>query len=174
MIKISYQPNLAESASATLDFLLQRPFLSIIFFGMRICCVLLCLGFCLKAFQEQMQVIDLVIVIFAIAWLFYFKALHKVIIKFSLKMQKIDHIFQDYMINKKYISWQTSKQTSHKINWKQLKIMYKNSTGYIVPLTGFRNSAKFLWFPRRGFGSCEQEQDFLDLAQTNLKVKNIK
>lgn len=172
MINVEYTMQKQETVKATLDFLSNRPFLSIMFFCMKVSCIILCLGFAFSVYTKVARPEDFVAALFAVIWLFYYKAINRWVIGNTLKHRKFDLSAQKYTIDQKSIACMLQSKNPFNIEWKKIKYILQNKDGYIIPLTGFSNAGKFLWFPKRGFQNPNMEQEFIDIVQQlKLRIK---
>lgn len=170
MIQIEYKTDFAESANATVDFLMNRPLMHILFFIMNIACVGVCIGFVITLYEGNVHPSNLLIALLALFWLFCYKTVNRFIITRSLRMQHGNSLTQQYQVNKRRISWKTAFKLPCHVEWDKIRFIYENKEGYIIPLTGRANAAKFLWFPIRGFQTDEQRQAFIDIIKDKEKA----
>lgn len=166
MANIEYTVIARESSNATLDFITNRPVLSLSFWTMKGACALLCAGFAFTLYHGVTKPQDYVAVAFAIAWLFYYKNINRYIVKLALKKTKFDGKIQSLSIDSNAING---------LPWKRLRYINKNQDGYIIPIPGIANSGKFIWIPYRAFDDQFSEREFLDLvAKHHLKINTLK
>lgn len=175
MINIEYTMTPQETVNTTMDFLTNRPFLSSMFLFMRISCLLFCIVFALSVFTtKSARPQDLATIVFAIAWLLYYKSINRWVIKKSLANRKFYNMGYKFKIDEKSIFCRLHSDNIINIEWKKIKHILKNKDGYIIPLTGMGNAGRFLWLPTRGFTDNSIEQDFINLtSKFKLKIKNI-
>ena len=174
MINFEYKVIPQETSQATLDFLTNRPFLSAMFFMMKVSCIILCIMFAFAAYNKSARTQDLAVVIMAIGWLLFYKPINRYLIKSSLKAASVNDTTNTCKIDDKSIYCNLANRYPLNIEWKRLKYLLKNKDGYIVPLTGLGNGGKFIWLPYRAFKPQGLEQEFLSLAgQFKLKIKKI-
>jgi hypothetical protein len=160
-----------ETADSTLNFLLNRPLMNVMFLIMRYSCIFLCFGFLITLYQRNTRVEDVVAVITACAWLFFYKSINRKVIKSTLKARKFTSLQRTIKFDDKSIACLGPKMLPIDIQWKKLKFVLKTKQGYIIPLTGLINAGKFIWLPFHAFKD-QQEQQFLQyLQQFNLKLK---
>ena len=175
MTIVEYQNNIAETTNATLDFLNQRPALRTTIFLLRLCCVFMVIAFILKAAAHNLTVYDLLVVVFAFVWLFWQRSFNAMVLRRVLTRKKINLLQSKYNITAHKLWWQNrnNKQPMQQ-TWKQVKYIYQNKDGYIIPSPGIANSGKFVWLPKRGFVDSAAEQRFLELMQAfKIKIKFI-
>jgi len=174
MINIEYASVPQETADATLDFLTNRPFMRIMFWFMKMSCLILCIGFGLTLYAKAARPQDFASVFLALTWLFAYKRINRWIIKGSLKKAKFNNAINVFKIDHKSIFCKLPSKQPVDIEWKRLKYVYKNKDGYIIPITGITNGGKFIWLPHRGFNTQALESEFLEIANKfRLKIKNI-
>lgn len=174
MINIEYAGVPQETANATLDFLVNRPFLKTMFWFMKVSCIMLCVGFGVTLYHKAAIAQDFVAVFFAVMWLFYYKSMNRWIIKRNLKRVKFGEAPHIFKIDNRSIFCKLPSRNPVDIEWKKFKYVLKNNDGYILPLTGITNGGKFVWLPYRAFTSPEIESEFLALvAKFKLKTKTI-
>lgn len=174
MINVEYTIAPKESANATLDFLINRPLMSLIFKVMKYSCIILCIGFAMVLYTKQARVQDFVSVLFAAIWLIFYKPINRWVIKGSLNKRKFASDTHTIKIDEKSIFSKRSTGEPQNITWKNVKFILQNQDGYIVPLTGFNNAGKFLWLPFRGFTQASMQDDFVSLAgKLRLKIKKV-
>jgi hypothetical protein len=164
MIDIEYTATPQETSKVTLDFLSNRPIVSLMFNFMKVTCVLLIIGFSITVYTKSTRSQDAISVVTALLWLFYYKQINRWIIKSSLKNRKFTDNNCKIKIDDQSIMCQIQGNRPQHIEWKKLKYALKNQGGYIIPLTGITNAGKFLWLPLRGF----------TLDKFKLKVKLLK
>jgi hypothetical protein len=172
MININYQPTHTEIGQATLDFFLNRPMMRIMLHFMRVACVLLCVIFAMFWHAGQTRPKDYVFASTALIWLLYYKQLNKKLINATIKRQNVSKLPHNFNVDNQRIYCQDQ---NSQIEWKKIKFILKNVNGYIIPLTGFTNAGKFLWFPNHGFANQASEQNFVELMhKLSKKIKTIK
>lgn len=170
MINVEYTITPQESANATLDFLINRPVMALIFKFMKYSCILLCIGFAITLYNKQARVQDFVSVMFAVLWIIFYRPVNRWVIKGSLGKHKFPNAKQLIKIDQKSILNKNPAGQPQHIDWKNVKFILQNKDGYIVPLTGFSNAGKFLWLPFRGFTEANMQEEFISLVN-NLKLK---
>ena len=174
MINIQYTMSAEESAKATLDFLSNRPFISFMYFVMKVSCIGFCFGFWLTLRANAARPQDCVIAVLAIIWLFSFRRINKWLIKKRLSTKHFKSATNTLKIDHKSILSKFQFSEPQHIEWKKLRYILQNKDGYIIPLTGVRNAGRFMWLPHRSFNDTAKEQDFLDLVNKfKLKIKKI-
>ncbi|HSX20651.1 MAG TPA: hypothetical protein VLG38_05990 [Gammaproteobacteria bacterium] len=174
MLEIEYTASPAETAQATLDFMSNRPVVAILFGFMRVACILLLVGFCITLLNKATRVQDVVSVFFALLWLMYYKKINRWVIQRSLKLRQTADLKCMYKIDEKSILYRIHNSAPHHIEWKKLKYVLKNKSGYIIPLTGVSNAGKFLWLPQRSLSNNDAESKLLSLiTKFKLKIKEL-
>jgi hypothetical protein len=174
MITVEYQPNVNEMTKATLDFLECRPLIKTMTLLMKICCFIMGVAYILKATANILNLHDMLVILFVLTWLFGQRSINNFILKRNLTRKKIHQTTNKFYLHQHKILWQTTtdnKQTEQR--WKQIKYIYQNKDGYIIPAIGAKNAGKFIWLPKRGFNNLRAENDFLDLLkQLGIIIKN--
>jgi hypothetical protein len=172
MLAINYTATPEETASATLDFLSNRPIIAIMFSFMKISCLMLCAAFAIALYKKQIQTKDIMTLISAIGWLLFYKRINRGIIKSGLKHRKFASASYSYKIDEKSIYCQINSCVNQHIEWKKIRYILRNNNGYIIPMTGIANAGKFIWLPFSSLKQDDAEQQFLNLAQKfKLKIK---
>lgn len=170
MITVEYKTNIVETTNATLDFLSRRPIMRILILLMRFCCITVGIAYIIKSTTGSLTIHDTLVVVFAMLWLFGQRSINSSLLKRKLKLQKINDVQNRFQLSQHKLCWQAS-NNSQQIQqpWRQVKYIYQNKDGYIIPSPGMANTGKFVWLPKRGFATEKSEQDFLQLMQ-NLKI----
>lgn len=172
MIDIEYTSTPQETAAVSLQFLTNRPIVASMFISMKIICYMLFIAFAMTAYNHALRPQDIVSVITAIIWLLYYKSINRWIISSILKRRQFPQLTYNVRIDDKSILYkQDNNQPTH-IEWKKLKFVLKDKTGYIIPLTGVMNAGKYIWLPFSSLQTSEQELLRL-LQQFKLKVKQL-
>lgn len=173
MIIVEYQPNVIETTKATLDFLDRRPIVKIIILLMKSCCFIMSVAYLLKAVTSTLNIHDMLILLFALIWLFGHRTLNYIILKRALTKQKINLTTNKFHLSKHKLWWlNIHNHQPMQQAWNQIKYIYRNQDGYIIPSIGTANAGKFIWLPKRGFNEPAAEQKFLKLLeQLNIKIK---
>lgn len=175
MINLEYTTTPQETSQTTLLFLSNRPLVALLFSVMKFTCILLCLGFAYTAYHKALRPQDVVSVITAIIWLFYYKTINRWVIKSTLKARKFNDVTYQLKIDDQSILCRFKGDNLQYIEWKKLKYILNTKDGYIIPLTGMFNAGKFLWLPLRAFSTPAMQQEFLDLvSKFKLKTKTLK
>jgi hypothetical protein len=169
MIIVEYQPNIPEITNATLNFLERRPIIKVIILLMKICCVIMSAAYILKAIMNTITIHDMLVLLFALTWLFGYRVLNGFILKKILGRQNITKAINKFHINKYKLWWQATNKQPMQQEWKYVTYIYQNPNGYIVPLIGAANAGKFIWLPKRGFAEPAAENKFLELIK-QLKI----
>lgn len=172
MIRVEYQTENDEMVNATLDFIENRPLLKLMLFVMKLSCFLVLVGFMLKCISRTAVVEDFTVVLFALMWIMYRKRFNRYLLRRRLKNQPSQaHKFQ---VSERRIWWQYAKQQPDQTLWNNIRLVYQNKLGYMIPLSGLQNAAKFLWLPKRSFKK-DEEQAFVEIVQKRkLKLKQVK
>lgn len=175
MINLEYTTTPQETSQTTLIFLANRPLVSMLFFMMKITCILLLIGFTFTVYAKAVRPQDIVSAIMALVWLFCYKAINRWVIKSALKARRFTDVKYNIKIDDKSIICRFANDSLQYIEWKKLKYVLDTQDGYVIPLTGFSNAGKFLWLPIRAFINPIMQQDFLQLvANAKLKIKKVK
>lgn len=175
MINLEYTATPQETSQATMRFLSNRPAVSFMFGLMKFICILLFLGFAASVYYKSVRPQDIVSVIAALIWFFYYKTINQWIIKSALKSRKFTEAKYSIAIDEQSILCRFDGDNIQYIEWKKLKHIIDTKDGYIIPLTGFTNAGKFIWLPLRAFPTPKAKQEFLDLvSKFKLKVKDLK
>ena len=165
MITVKYLPNIHETINVTMDFLNRRPVVKIMLILTKVCCFLMCIAYILKATINTLKFHDMLVLLFALTWLFGYRFLNALILKKVLIKNKTDKFNHTFHINKDKL-WGTNNNTFPiQQQWKQVKYIYKNHNGYIIPAIGSANAGKFVWLPKRGFDNTDAENNFLEILQ---------
>lgn len=174
MIEIEYTTSAQEASQATLDFMINRPIMALMFKGMQMLCIALCAGYAITLYTNTARKEDAVAVIFALLWIVFYKRFNRWVINRTLKLRKFNDVTCAMKIDDKSIFYKLHNNQPLHIEWKKLRFVLKNNDGYIIPLTGVINAGRFLWLPKRSLNSPQAEIQFLDLCQKfKLKLKNI-
>lgn len=174
MLEIEYTATAEETATATYDFLTQRPILKVLFLFMKISCIIICIVFMISLYYKFIRPQDILAFITALVWLFYYKKINNWIIKNILKNRKFTDAKCLFKIDDKSILYKYNNAEPQHIEWKKLKYILQNKHGYIIPLTGITNAGKFLWLPMRSLDNLNAKQDFLNLVNKfDLRIKTI-
>jgi len=172
MIDIEYTSTPQETAAISLQFLTNRPIVASMFTSMKIICCMLFIAFAMTAYNNALKPQDIVSVIAAIIWLLYYKPINRWIISSLLKRRQFPQLTYNVRIDDKSILYKQDNNQPKHIEWKKLKFVLKDKTGYIIPLTGFANAGKYIWLPLRSLETSEQE--LLGLLQKfKLKIKQL-
>ncbi len=174
MIEIEYTTSANETSKATLDFMSNRPMMSLLFKSMQILCIGLCAGYAISLYTHTARKEDATAVIFALLWIIFYKRFNRWIINHTIKLRKFSEVKCAFKIDDKSIYYQLHTNQPLHVEWKKLKYVFKNGDGYIIPLTGVINAGRFLWLPKRSFKAAPEELTFLDLCQKfKLELKSI-
>lgn len=173
MEQIRYPLQANEMATATLDFLCNRPVMKFLILFMKGCCLLLLLGFALTIKGHSTKPMDYAAAATAVLWLIFNRQVHEYIIRQSMKGRRFASSNVEYKFDHKQIAYPTANGRSDSIDWSKLSLVFKNKDGFIIPLTGLRNAGQFIWLPHRALNS-ETQAKLLDIIQqAKLKVRNL-
>lgn len=174
MLEIRFHTSAKEAATATIDFMSNRPIVAIMFYVMTALCIMLCFVFAITVYNHAARSADVVAVIGAVGWILFYKKINRFFIERLLLLRKFAEFECLYKIDAKSILYKLHTQEASHIEWKKLKLVLKNKDGYIIPLTGLANAGKFLWLPLHSLQAAGIEQELLDLfTKFKLKLKTI-
>jgi hypothetical protein len=173
MITIEYCPKISETINATLDFISKRPLVKVFLTLTKFCCFLMCIACLLKVIFNALSIYDILVFLFVLTWLFGHRYINYFFLRKILTKNKIDKFHYILYINQDKL-WGINKYNNITIQqpWKQIKYIYKNNDGYIIPEIGAINAGRFTWLPKRGFTNVEAEEKFLNiLHQRHIAIK---
>lgn len=174
MLEIEYTASPVETSKATVDFMLNRPMLAIMYSFMRFACFLLIFGFAITFYNHATRPQDFVAVGSALTWLLFYKKFNQWLVKRSLHLRNLSNVKHWFKIDDQSIVHQIQSKEPKNIEWKKLKYVLKNKDVYIIPLTGLANAGKFLMIPQRSLQENGSEGEFLSIiSKFKLKLKNI-
>lgn len=174
MIKFEYTATTSETAAAALDFMTNRPILAAMFKFMQYACIILCIVFVASLITSALRPQDYIAMICAILWLFFYKHINRAIIRMALNRRKFADMHCICKFDEKSILFSMRDFTPQHIEWKKIRFILKNKSGYIIPLTGLANAGRFMWLPLRSMQKPGDEQAFLGfIEQFKIKIRNL-
>lgn len=169
-IRLNYSVDPKELARASVDFLDKRPFIKLLKISMNCCCILAIIALFLKMREGVADKQDFIFVMIVSTWMFMYKLISYGIILFVAKMSKNSVKEVSYELDASKLQLQNKGKLLNKQSWKQLKKIYKNSSGYIVPFVGMTNGGKFAWLPKKSFAIDEEEQFISHINKMGIKI----
>ena len=174
MLNLNYNLNIDEMATATLDFLENRPILKFSLFNMKMICCMTIGIYLITVYHGNISWLNSSITIGAIAWLFFRRKLNYFILHKSLTRKKVHEYVNNIEIYKHKIFTKINNSVTE-LGWSKISFVYQSKNGYMIPLPGISNSGKFIWLPLRSFTNTHEENTFLDIVKNyKLKIKLIK
>lgn len=171
-IIVTYTTEIAETVNATLDFINNRPLVKFTVIAAKICCSIMIIAYLLKAIYNILTIHDMLVLLFAITWLFAYRRLNTILLQKILTKRNSLTSTKQYQLTSTKISEICKQQTINHHPWKSIKFIYQNNDGYLIPITGSANAGKFIWLPNRGFSSTQAKTNFLTLLQHhNIRIK---
>lgn len=175
MLELEFTTTADEVADATTVFLTKRPLLNLMLILLRVSCFVLCFAFAIAVVNKAARPQDYVMALTAATWIFYHNKINRWVVMSSLKRRNLENIKCNMKIDEKSILYRLQNYTPQYIEWKKLRFIIKNKSGYIIPLTGLANAGRFMWIPLHGLNRTGDEQQFLDLiSRHKLKIKTVK
>jgi len=181
---MKYQFNVDEMVEVTLCFLESRPFLKWMIIFMKMACLLMLFSFTIKLLSRSISVYDGMVGLFALSWLLYRRQVNAFFLKKRLNQQKINEGSLTIHVLKHKIAWRGNFMSQGEQRFKIMRFVYQiqnkktekgqTQNGFIIPLMGLAQSAKFIWLPTRAFKTEQDQTDFLSiLEKNNITMKAI-
>lgn len=179
MISLEFNTTPKEFAKAAITYIEKNSVVALLLFLMNTSCWISMLGYVLKFHGgADISAMDNLALLFAFTWLLFRRKLNIFILKRSFKKKNISDLTVRVTCDNNRISWYTTNNQRQHLPWNKISKIYKNKQGYIIPriVNGPLNST-FIWIPKNGFKSEQDENNFLSILKTynkNLSLKKIK
>lgn len=171
MLKVEYNFNKQELAKATVDFMRARPLVKLGEIILKTLCPVMLILYGLKLYYQIATTKDFAYILFVILFIGFSRKITQIIVASNLPNSSNKAC---YTIDKVKLSQAQTNQNPVSQPWKNLKFIYKNKIGYIVPITGFNNGGKFIYLPKHGFKAKSDIDGFEELLMNcKIKVKKI-
>ncbi|MBT4963068.1 MAG: hypothetical protein HOI53_00025 [Francisellaceae bacterium] len=172
----SYLPEPNELSAVSLHFFESRLQIKLIMLTMNMLSLILA-SLVMLVFQTNGNISynSIFFVIFAYVWLFHRKKVQQFFVRqrYRKAISRNPEQPWSFHVTKYKIKGQVMANDIN-IKWTSIRKIYylKNLHGYMIPLTGLKNSGRFIWLPNSGFN---QENDLLQFKQflidNKIKIK---
>jgi hypothetical protein len=178
MKKNTYFPDADIMSRVCIEFLESRPQIKVMILTFNLLTLFLAsIIFIILQTEGRITNQSIVFLIATYLWLSHRKFFQRILIKYRFnKSIKKHNKSWKFTFNKFKITANVN-DTTWDMKWKSFrKIFYlKKLSGYMIPLTGFTNSGRFIWLPESGFESEAALQEFQEfIAYNNLKIRTMK